>query len=315
MSHAPGPLRSSNPSSRSHSASASLAAAKGLSVNPETAVQWAIDCAVKHLANGRPLQLLTPDIQLGLWSMEAGFTPLSSPGNRATAVRISACLDESRGTGVNLHFARLFGYDQISLSASTVATFGARDIVLVLDYSGSMSYDTQLRHIRLMGEEEIETGLTDIWNSLKAVDDRLNAVAGTGMNNPARHIIAASDYFDYVRENVSYDYRNYYGYLTWMDYLQYCQREYHIYGVPLYETPQQPVTAVKDAVDIFVEYFEQVPTDDRVALVSYTYIDEAGGYLEQSLTGDFNLIEARSRCLHAGYYNGNTHIAGGLEEA
>ena len=334
---------------------AALAAARGLSTDQATARQMAIEYAAKNFADGHPLNMLQTDVQLGLWESGA-FTPLSSSDDRATAVQITGRLDDSRGTAVQLYFAKIFGLDHINLSASAVAVFGSRDIVVVLDYSGSMSDDSELKHIPQMGQSEVEGYLADIWDDLRAEDSaNLADVAATDMNNAQRTITSEnyntimrnlglrfededgetvdipypypprtwSDYFNYVQRDrisnniwniVPSSHENRYGYLTWMDYLQAVQYIYEDHSVPLYATPQQPITAVKDAVTIFLAYMQQQPTDDRVALASYTYSD-GGGHIEQILTDNYTAIESASRDLHAGYYDAYTNIAGGIEAA
>jgi Flp pilus assembly protein TadG len=307
--------------------------------------------AGKNFANGHLVDLLQTDIQLGQWNQNTGFTPLSSSSERAAAVQVTGHLEQSRGTGVALYFAKVVGWDHMDLRASATAVYGSRDIVVVLDYSGSMSDDSELQHIPQMGRTEVEGYLRAIWNDLKAADSaKLSDVAATDMNNAQERITSTNDntimealglrwnagtpqnpiwqsipypypprtwpnYFDYVQSGdrgAAYQYQ--YGYLTWMDYLQSNQYIFSQNHVPLYATPEQPVTAVKDAVTVFLAYLNQQPTNDRVSLASYTYTD-GGGHIEQELTDNYGLIENASRNLHAGYYHNYTNIGGGLDVA
>ncbi|WP_339727872.1 vWA domain-containing protein [uncultured Gimesia sp.] len=56
------------------------------------------------------------------------------------------------------------------MTTSAIAFIEARDIVLVLDYSGSMSYDSEFGAMSSynMGKEAVEGNLDDIWNTLVA---------------------------------------------------------------------------------------------------------------------------------------------------
>jgi hypothetical protein len=134
-----------------------------------------------------------------------------------------------------------------------------------------------------------------------------------------------NDYFKYVQgtqvvqnENKTIiddsRYRRRYGYLTLMDYFQAVHYRAAPDAVPLWQTPQEPITAVKDAVTAFLDYMQQQRTDDRLALASFTYTD-GNGRLEVPLTDDYTLIESTSRQRQAGHYHNQTNIAGGIEAA
>jgi len=71
--------------------------------------------------------------------------------------------------GAPLFFGRIFGRDQFSVQAESIARFQPRDIVLVLDFSASMNDDSELRRISEFGESwrpTIEAGLYQIWQEL-----------------------------------------------------------------------------------------------------------------------------------------------------
>ena len=323
---------------------ATLAGASALSTDRDTARARAIEYAAKNRANGESVDLLDGDILLGLWDPSTNiFTELDdSSSEQPNAIHITAALTEEHGNPVNMFFARIVGVDSLDVVASSIAIYGSRDIVLTLDYSGSMSDDSELRHVAQMGQSEIEGYLQDIWLALRnSAGSPLITLDGTQMTSPSITIPPANDavitntlgldgipypyppgtwggYFDYVQNDVSnspVNYRNRYGYLTFMDYLQARQYIFGTYNIPLWETPQQPITAVKNAVAIFLAYMQQQPTNDRVGLASYTYSD-GGGRLEVPLTYDYlTLVENTSRQRQAGHYNAYTNISGGLREA
>lgn len=69
-----------------------------------------------------------------------------------------------------LFFAGLMNEKTAAVTTSAIAFIEARDIVLVLDYSGSMSYDSEFGAMSSysMGKAAVENNLDDIWNTLVA---------------------------------------------------------------------------------------------------------------------------------------------------
>ena len=65
-------------------------------------------------------------------------------------------------------FAGAAGAEAQSITTDAVAFIESRDIVAVLDYSGSMVFDSVFSSdtINRMGKSAVEDGLDDIWNSL-----------------------------------------------------------------------------------------------------------------------------------------------------
>ena len=69
---------------------------------------------------------------------------------------------------LQLFFAGIMGEKTASVTTSAIAFIEARDIVLVLDYSGSMSYDSEFDAMSSyrLGKSAVEANLDDIWNTL-----------------------------------------------------------------------------------------------------------------------------------------------------
>lgn len=68
-----------------------------------------------------------------------------------------------------LFFAKIFGRESFDVSAESIARYQPRDIALVLDFSASMCYDSQLRRIQEFGESNraaIEGNLLEIYQDL-----------------------------------------------------------------------------------------------------------------------------------------------------
>jgi Mg-chelatase subunit ChlD len=333
-----------------------LAGAGGLSVSQDEARSRAMAYAQKNRVNGATVILQPSDVELGQWDPPTRtFAPLVAP-QQPTAVKVTAQLSAGRGNGVTPFFAKVLGINSTSVAASAIASFGARDIVVVLDYSASMSYDSQLRHIDDLGRTAVEQILLDIWHSLgspayggmhftpvyiSSTDPTtiLNALglskvayphpASAYMDPSTQQVQTCtrgwSDYFSYVQgtaiahnENKTIvndtHYRKYYGYLTLMDYFQAMQYRASPDGVALWQGPQQPITAVKDAVSLFLDYMQHPRTDDRVGLAAFTYTDGTAK-LEVPLTSDYTTIESTSRHRQGGHYHNQTNIAAGMAAA
>lgn len=326
---------------------AALAGASGLCIDQDTARARAADLALKNFADGHAVSLTEADIELGYWG-NSGFEIVNSPTARPNAIKVTAQLNKKRGTEVPYFLARALGFNAANVTASAVAVFGAREIVLSIDLSASMSYDSQLRHFQLLGRPAVEQSLRDIWHDLRSdPESPLNQLNGSRMtsasitnNETSDYRLLADlrltgvpypfppctwhDYFDYVQQNTSNSrnegkcvpdfYRNRYGYITLMDYLQAVQYRYAQDNVPLWSAEQQPVTAVKDAIAVFLAYMNTMRTDDRVGLVSYC-LDDFNAMLEAPLTDDYELLESAMRQKQAGHYHNETNIAAGIQEA
>ena len=313
---------------------AALAAARGLSVDRDEAVRLACAYAQKNRANGAAVVLQPSDVELGLWEPSTRVFTVLSPDSttRGNAVRITTQVSSSRGNAVGLLFAGFLGVPSKDVAASAIAQYGARDIVLTLDYSGSMSYDSQFRNMDRLGRAEVEQSLRNIWVDLgsptygtmqftpvfiasTATSAILTALNLNGVPYPYPSG-SWSDYFQYVQTDStiqSAGYRNYYGYLTLMNYLQAVQGG--ATATPgLWRTREEPITAIKDAVSLFLTYIRERPTDDRIGLASYTYTD-GEGTVEVPLTDDLASVETASRQRQAAHYHTYTNIGGGIAAA
>jgi len=71
---------------------------------------------------------------------------------------------------LELFFAPVNGTKSAAISASAIAFVEARDIVSILDFSGSMNYDSALRSIDTFGRTALEDNMEDIFDALQPVD-------------------------------------------------------------------------------------------------------------------------------------------------
>ena len=67
-----------------------------------------------------------------------------------------------------LFFAGIFGINNFSVSAESIAQYQPRDIAIVLDFSGSMNDDSELKQIRYDSENRVpvENSLAEIYADL-----------------------------------------------------------------------------------------------------------------------------------------------------
>ena len=109
-------------------------------------------------------------------------------------------------------------------------------------------------------------------------------------------------------------YRDMYGYLTWINYLQ-TQREQAYDTTNLWQTSEQPVGALKDASKYFIDYIIAQQSNDQVGLSIYTHPNSPGALLEHGLTTNLSAIKSTLTQRQAGHYNANTNISAGMTVA
>jgi len=310
--------------------SAALAGASGLTHSPEDVRARAIEFAEKNLGDDQ-LAVLTEDIEIGDWDADTWtFTPLlPSEEHTGDSVRVTAKLLRDRGNPLAMAFAQVFGEGESELRASATAIYRPRDIVLVLDLSGSMSDDSEIRHMNRLGREAIEANLRLMWQELgepnygELVFDTVEINSGNdwwiehvlGLDDvPYPHPRGSWDeYIDYVQGSNTLDhhgYEDHYGGLTLLNYWME-QRAGHDETPGLWMTSQQPLTAVKNAVDVFIDFLLEEATEDRVGLSVYTSAS-GDAQLEHGLTHDFEAIRQLSRQRQAGHYHRMTNIGAGI---
>lgn len=126
-----------------------------------------------------------------------------------------------------------------------------------------------------------------------------------------------NDYIEYCiysdTQNYDAGYRYQFGYMNLLNYW-FDEKPMHGETADLWKVSAQPVTAVKDAVDVFMDYIQEVDTNDRVGLAAYNYSD-GDGVVEKELTSDFDALVEVARQRQAGHYHHYTNIGAGLEEA
>lgn len=165
---------------------ATLAAAMELNPNiDQTVVETNVKNAATEIAGLNPVGnhsglLLDPsvDVELGRrdWnsansSFRFEFGPKAVPYN---IVRVTGRLDDvwnaTSGQMENrklpLFFAPAIDNDDVIMKVGSVATYQPRDMVLVLDYSGSMNDDTEFKSSNELGHATINAAIDTMWTEL-----------------------------------------------------------------------------------------------------------------------------------------------------
>lgn len=125
---------------------ADVAAANGVHIDPSTDIEFG-----KRVYN--------PSGET--WNVQWGGTPYNVV--RVTARRTGPDTSAPGGE-VPLAFGWAIGRDSVPLEVSSTAFTEARDLVLVLDFSGSMNYDSQLTSS--LGMSAAEDLVDNMWNEL-----------------------------------------------------------------------------------------------------------------------------------------------------
>ena len=122
-------------------------------------------------------------------------------------------------------------------------------------------------------------------------------------------------YIDYPRTTGNYSgqnsgFRYRYGLKTFTDYLMDRQPGAH-QTCGLYATPEQPLRAVKDAVNLMIEELEALDSLDHASLQIFGKTTRE----EVDLTEDMFLVRDRLYEMQTGHYDRYTNLGGGLEQA
>ncbi|MEK6259928.1 MAG: vWA domain-containing protein [Planctomycetota bacterium] len=109
-------------------------------------------------------------------------------------------------------------------------------------------------------------------------------------------------------------YRDMYGYMTWIEYLQ-TQQESAAETADLWKTSEQPVSLLKDGVDEFIDYLTLIEAEDRVGLSVYTHSNSDGAILEHGMSTNLTQVKDTTRHRQAGHYKSGTNISAGMKIA
>ncbi len=300
-----------------------LAGAGALVDGQESATEEVLEFIQANSVGGRTIDADDITITYGSWDPQTGS--FTAGGDLPSAVRVQVNLNDSP-----LFFARIFGQEDFDLADESIAMYQPRDIMLVLDYSGSMNDDSELKSEGSMGWSAIDTNMQEIYaelgsptfgsmqwdQSLPSYWSNSYVRSYLGLNSVSYPYPGGSwsDYVSYVQgSSIPDDYEDHFGYKTWINYLL-ARRESYSETPDLWMTSEQPITALKNSVTVFMAYIQEVDTDDRLGLSVYTASDGTA-VLEHELTNDFDAVETTSRQRQAGHYQAYTNIGDGMATA
>ncbi len=119
------------------------------------------------------------------------------------------------------------------------------------------------------------------------------------------------EYVDYVQNGTTHSaFRYRYGLKTFTDFLIESKRQFNQTNI-LWATPQQPLQAVKDAVQTLVDTIESLDSLDRMSLEVFA----TGSRHELDLTDNLQAVANVLYQRQAAHYDGTTNIGGGLMRA
>jgi Flp pilus assembly protein TadG len=121
---------------------AALAAAGCSNMSADGLTKVAQGFAQYHTVAGRKVVLNTSDVQFGSWDTTAGTFSALPSGQMGNAIKVTVKVDPNHGGSAGLFFGRVLGVNSVTQQASAVAISNPRDIVFVVDLSGSMNDDT-----------------------------------------------------------------------------------------------------------------------------------------------------------------------------
>lgn len=105
------------------------------------------------------------DAQSGTWPIEWGGTPVNVVQVIARRTNTDSAAPDAR---LPLAFGWAVGRDDVEIQARATAFVEARDMVLVLDFSGSMNDDSSLNSS--LSLSQVELALDNMWDELRAAD-------------------------------------------------------------------------------------------------------------------------------------------------
>jgi Flp pilus assembly protein TadG len=308
---------------------AALAAAGTLrdTHNEAQARAAAVQYGAYNRAAGSPVQIdSNSDVLFGqrvynaataTWSFVPGQSPYDSV--QVKARRTSGSL----GGPVGMFFGRALNRPYAETAASAVATYLPRDIALVIDLSGSMLYDSTLLHESntTINNQAVWTALgspkfgnMQNWSTLttyssgSSTSTILSSLGLTSVSYPYAGG-SWSEYVSFVKSDsrLPSTYRNKYGLKTWLDYV--LQNRSFKSSTPLLSsTPEQPVTALKSALDIMIDYLETLDTEEWVSMSTFDTYNR----VEVNLTGTLSTVRTNIWDKQAGHYARETNIGGGI---
>ena len=136
------------------------------------------------------------DASSNTWPVEWDATPVNVVQVVARRTNTDTSAPDAQ---LPLAFGWAVGRESVEILASATAFVEARDMVLVLDFSGSMSDDTEIRSFSKLGQSQVEASLDRMWQELRDSGvcwpdhpDREKWLDGFGAINSAEGVYVSS---------------------------------------------------------------------------------------------------------------------------
>ncbi len=302
-----------------------LAGAGALVEGKSKAKAQAYSYVSRNSVAAEALELEDVEVYLGEW--DADTRTFRQTSSQPSAIRVVATRKEAP-----FFFAKVLGHDNFDITEESIATYQPRDIMIVLDYSGSMNDDSEFRHMGRLGRKAIEDNLYQIYKELgppkygkMTWTPKYISSTSHGKIKKTLGLLGVKypypsgnwdDFINYVQRD--YDvrragYRKKYGYMTLVNYWLDAKPMYK-QTPDLWKTSEQPITALKNAVTLFLNYVSLADLDDRVGLSVYTSRN-GKAVLEHELSYDYSDVDYISRHRQAGHYHTMTNIGDGIRNA
>jgi Flp pilus assembly protein TadG len=303
---------------------AALAGANGLVQGTAEAEDAARDIVDLNKVGAHTLSDSDVGVEVGVWNKNT--LTFTAGGESPNAVRVTLTNNDQP-----LFFGKVLNKHDFDLQTSAVATYQPRDIQVVLDFSASMSDDSELQSASALGTSVVEGYLAQIyadlgsptygsmtWCTSAQWSSKSTSWVKTqlGLNSVPYPYPSGSwtGYIDYVKKNSSNNlpnaYKHRYGYMTWLNYVQ--EKYPGANQTPgFHVASSQPVDALREATGVFMAYLQEVDTEDRAGLTIYT-ADDGTAELEQTLTYDLPVIDTIVSQRQAGHYDQFTNIGDGI---
>ncbi len=278
-----------------------------------------------NLVGARQVKDEEIQVETGHWDAQAHRFVVSD--ERPSALRVVVQRPKQP-----LFFGPIFGKNDFDLQVEAIAQYQPRDIMLTLDFSASMNDDSTYAAISTLGSSHVTANLQQIHGELGSPaygNMTFNGVTLSSTNNTTLKSSLGltnvpypypqgswNEYFSYVQTNELLNnagLRKRYGLKTlihyWLDI-----RPMHSETPTLAGVSAQPVTALKEATEVFLSYLQSQDTDDRLGLTIYNS-PNATSILEHPLTEDFALVNSTMRNRQAGHYDHYTNIGAGINKS
>ena len=288
------------------------------------------------------------DVQFGkrLYNANDQSWPIVWDAQPYNVVRVEVRMDNPDRNApdrqLGLLFGAFVGNPTISLTASASAFVEARDIVVVLDFSGSMNDDSEFSKIYALDQAAIEANMLDIFNALGPPNVGSlpwNPVYVYGNNTVVKQTFGL-DSIPYPYPSGSWDgfinhcryngdvrnagYQQKYGGKNFVDYLL-DQKPSKSQTPDLWKTPQYPFHAIKNGCTLFCDFLTDLDFGDELGLVSYdstsrveSFLNDGEAYVDitsNPITSNYADIDTIQRHKQAGHYASYTGMGYGVLEA